>query len=160
MSLFKNTGGQVTSVIENDEVIISESDMVDLMTVAMMEGCSTTEVDEMIEEAGCKKSTSESSDDLEVLEERSIVKLDKNAKKNHAYSMATLQIAKEENLKEYHKLRKLWKLESVLMKKIEKRVKSKAERRAKELFKTMIKSKKPAVAKAGTRMLKTNIGGK
>lgn len=160
MSLFKNTGGQLASVIENDEVIISESDMVDLMTVAMMEGCSTTEVDEMIEEAGCKKSTSESSDDLEVLEERSIVKLDKNAKKNHAYSMATLQIAKEENLKEYFKLRKLWKLEAVLMKKIEKRVKSKAERRAKELFKSMTKSKKPAVAKAGTRMLKTNIGGK
>ena len=78
-------------------------------------------------------------------------KLDKNAKKQRAYKVAILQCAAEDGRKEYAKLRKLWQMEAIQFKKLEKIYKNKAMARAKESMRKLGRSKSAPAAKAGTR---------
>lgn len=84
----------------------------------------------------------------DILVERSIVRLDKEAKKNRAYKMAIFQVAKEAGDRDFKKLLTLWKLERFIEKKLEKRYFAKAKQLAKEAMKKAKMTKSKVVAKA------------
>lgn len=84
----------------------------------------------------------------EYLEERSIVRLDKAAKKSKAEKMAVFQIAKQKGDRDFKKLLTVWKLERFLENKLEKRYAAQAKTLAKETLKKAAKTKSKAVNKA------------
>ena len=84
----------------------------------------------------------------DILVERSIVRLDKEAKKNKAYKMAIFQIAKEKNDRDFRKLLTLWKLERFIEAKLEKRYGAQAKQLAKQAMKKSKNTKSKAVGKA------------
>jgi hypothetical protein len=84
----------------------------------------------------------------DVLVERSIVRLDKEAKKNKAYKMAIFQVAKEKGDRDFKKLLTLWKLERFIEKKLEKRYSAQAKQLAKQAMKKSKNTKSKAVGKA------------
>ena len=84
----------------------------------------------------------------DILVERSIVRLDKEAKKNKAYKMAIFQIAKEKGDRDFKKLLTIWKLERFLEGKLEKRYAAQAKQLAKQAMKKSKNSKSKAVGKA------------
>ena len=84
----------------------------------------------------------------DILVERSIVRLDKEAKKNKAYKMAIFQIAKEKGDRDFKKLLTLWKLERFLEAKLEKRYSAQAKQLAKQAMKKSKNTKSKAVGKA------------
>jgi hypothetical protein len=84
----------------------------------------------------------------DVLVERSIVRLDKEAKKNKAYKMAIFQVAKEKNDRDFRKLLTLWKLERFIEAKLEKRYGAQAKQLAKQAMKKSKNTKSKAVGKA------------
>ncbi len=84
----------------------------------------------------------------DVLVERSIVRLDKQAKKNKAYKMAIFQVAKEKGDRDFKKLLTLWKLERFIEKKLEKRYAAQAKQLAKQAMKKSKNTKSKAVGKA------------
>ena len=84
----------------------------------------------------------------DILVERSIVRLDKEAKKNKAYKMAIFQIAKEKGDRDFKKLLTLWKLERFIEKKLEKRYAAQANQLAKQAMKKSKNTKSKAVGKA------------
>ena len=84
----------------------------------------------------------------DILVERSIVRLDKEAKKNKAYKMAIFQVAKEKGDRDFKKLLTLWKLERFIEKKLEKRYSAQAKQLAKQAMKKSKNTKSKAVGKA------------
>ena len=84
----------------------------------------------------------------DILVERSIVRLDKEAKKNKAYKMAIFQVAKEKNDRDFRKLLTLWKLERFIEAKLEKRYSAQAKQLAKQAMKKSKNTKSKAVGKA------------
>ena len=84
----------------------------------------------------------------DILVERSIVRLDKEAKKNKAYKMAIFQVAKEKNDRDFRKLLTLWKLERFIEAKLEKRYSAQAKQLAKQAMKNSKNTKSKAVGKA------------
>ena len=84
----------------------------------------------------------------DILVERSIVRLDKEAKKNKAYKMAIFQIAKEKGDRDFKKLLTLWKLERFIEAKLEKRYAAQAKQLAKQAMKKSKNTKSKAVGKA------------
>ena len=90
----------------------------------------------------------------DILVERSIVRLDKEAKKNKAYKMAIFQVAKEKNDRDFRKLLTLWKLERFIEAKLEKRYGAQAKQLAKQAMKKSKNTKSKAVGKA---VNKTNL---
>ena len=83
----------------------------------------------------------------DILVERSIVRLDKEAKKNRAFKMAVFQVAKEKNDRDFKKLMTLWKLERFLEEKLTKRYFAQAKQLAKETMKKAKNSKSKSIAK-------------
>jgi hypothetical protein len=77
--------------------------------------------------------------------EKTIVKLDRKAKKKKAYKLSILQVAKEDDNKDYRKLETLWKMEKFLFRKLEKRYASKARARARQVGKKTPGTTKPLV---------------
>ena len=84
----------------------------------------------------------------DILVERSIVRLDKEAKKNKAYKMAIFQVAKEKGDRDFKKLLTLWKLERFIEAKLEKRYSAQAKQLAKQAMKKSKNTKSKAVGKA------------
>ena len=84
----------------------------------------------------------------DILVERSIVRLDKEAKKNKAYKMAIFQVAKEKGDRDFKKLLTLWKLERFIEAKLEKRYGAQAKQLAKQAMKKSKNTKSKAVGKA------------
>ena len=84
----------------------------------------------------------------DILVERSIVRLDKEAKKNRAYKMAIFQVAKEKGDRDFKKLLTLWKLERFIEQKLERRYFAQAKQKAKEALKKAKMTKSKVVAKA------------
>lgn len=83
-----------------------------------------------------------------VLCERTIVRLDKHAKKSKAEKMAEFQLAKEKNDRDFKKLMTIWKLERFLEEKIHKRYGAQAKTLAKQKMKEAKNTKSKAVKKA------------
>lgn len=84
----------------------------------------------------------------DILVERSIVRLDKEAKKNRAYKMAIFQCAKQKGDRDFKKLLTLWKLERFLENKLMKRYHAQATQMAKQAMKKAKNTKSKAVQKA------------
>lgn len=124
-----------------DPGYISESAMESLRLAVLSENLTPEEVEEFVAESAA----------YDIVTEKNIVKLDKNAKKQRAYKVGILQCAAEDNRKEYKKLRKLWQMEAILFKKLEKIYKNKAMARAKEAMRNMGRSKSTSAAKASQR---------
>lgn len=144
MSLFKFSPvneNTIEPVNENDEFeVVSEADLADIVAVAIMESCSPEQISALLE-------SPELSSDIKagIVTERTIVKLDKQAKKNKYKALAIFQVAKEKGDKDYKKLVKLWKLENILEKKLIKKYTSQGEKRAREAMKTAGKAKSKQV---------------
>lgn len=83
-----------------------------------------------------------------ILCERTIVRLDKHAKKSKAEKMAEFQIAKEKNDRDFKKLMTIWKLERFLEEKIHKRYGAQAKTLAKQKLKAAKNTKSKVVGKA------------
>ena len=84
----------------------------------------------------------------DILVERSIVRLDKEAKKSRAFKMAIFQSAKEKGDRDFKKLLTLWKLERFIEAKLEKRYAAQAKQLAKQAMKNSKNTKSKAVGKA------------
>jgi hypothetical protein len=85
-----------------------------------------------------------------LLSEKTIVRLDKYAKKNRFKMQAVLAIAKEKNDKLFKKLVTVWKMRKMLEHKLEQKYGAMAERRAKEMMKKSKSSQSGAVRKAAS----------
>lgn len=90
--------------------------------------------------------------ELTSVQEVSIVRLDKQAKKQKAYKLAILQCAKEDENKDYAKLVTLWKMEKWLMRRLEKRYSQRAKARMKQSAK-QVKTSKPGIMTRAKNML-------
>ena len=107
-----------TSVLET----MSDDDLSCLLAITLEDTLSPEELDRFVAEmANCPDTT--------YVEERTIVKLDKAAKKTRNYKMAILQCAKDGDDPNYKKICTLWKTERYLMRMMEKKWKTKAKAR-------------------------------
>lgn len=84
----------------------------------------------------------------ELLLERSIVRLDKAAKKKKAEKMAIFQVAKQKGDRDFKKLMTLWKLERFIEAKLTKRYAAQAKTLAKETMKKAAKTKSKSLGGA------------
>ena len=124
-----------------DPGYIDDAAMESLCAAILEENLNSDEIQEFVSESA----------DYDIVTEKNIVKLDKKAKFSRAYKVGVLQCAAEDGRKEYQKLRKLWKMEAILFKKLERFYKNKAKARAKEAMKKTKRSNSPVAVKAGTR---------
>lgn len=85
-----------------------------------------------------------------ILSEKTIIRMDKYAKKNRYKMQAVLAIAKEKNDKLFKKLVTVWKMRRMLEKKLEQKYGTLAEKRAKEMMKKAKSSKSAPVRKAAS----------
>lgn len=143
-----SVGGVMEDV---DPGYIDDASMESLCGAIMTESLNPDEIEQFVTE----------SPDYDIVTEKNIVKLDKNAKFTRAYKVGVLQCGAEDNRKEYQKLRKLWKMEAALFKKLEKQYKNKALAKAREATRKMKRSNSPVAKTAGTRASKslTNKSG-
>lgn len=143
-------GGTIVEESTGPE-FVSEMDMSDLLVMALVETCADEELEEL------KESFQSGVIQFTPVEERSIVKLDKKAKKEKTYRLALYQVAKEHGDKNYEKLVTLWKAEAILVRNIEKRWHSKAMSRMKEMMKQSNQSKSPTVKKSGDILTRSQL---
>lgn len=87
---------------------VSENAIASVLAAALEDACNEEELDELTEQAYAGTIT------LTPVEERSIVKLDKKAKKQQAYKVALYKAADEMNLKQFKQLKTLWAAEREL----------------------------------------------
>lgn len=139
--------GEVTTN-KTDEISLEAASMI--MEAAMLDSLSTEEIIAFLE------NTQDVNDALqnEILEERSIVRLDKKARMSHAVKMAEFEIAKEKNDKNYRKLLTVWKMEKELEEAIHKKYNAQAQQRAKKTVRGVNKSISKAINKASSNLKK------
>ena len=94
-----------------------------------------------------------------IVTERNIVRLDKKAKQEQAYRVASLQCAAEANNPKYKKLRTLWKMEAKLYSELERQYRGKAKARAKEAVKNLRANGKPKMGSVAANRAAKNLGG-
>lgn len=135
--------GKDGEIIDNFENENEASSMV--IECALMDTFSSEELNDLLENNmyDLDKACNEG-----VLCERTIVRLDKHAKKTKAEKMAEFQIAKEKNDRDFKKLMTIWKLERFLEEKIHKRYGAQAKTLAKQKMKAAKNSKSKIVGKA------------
>lgn len=126
----------VMESLENTDPV-TENDMASVLAAAMEETCSEEEKDELIEQVNNGLLT------LSPVEERTIVKLDKKAKKQQAYKVALYKAAAEMNIKEFRQLKTLWAAENEL----ELRIEKKCHNRAKQIMRETAKQHKDSPIK-------------
>lgn len=85
--------------------------------------------------------------DLGILQEKTIVKLDKKAKKSKAEAQAELVIARERNDRDFKKLVTIWKLRKVLLDRIHKKYNAQAKTRVRQNQRNVGKLKNNKIAK-------------
>ena len=111
-------------VLENQEIEdaaknMSDDDMATLEALMLEERILSTGIDQILVESAETLG-------LTPVEEASIVKLDKQAKKNRDYKFAILKCAREKGDKKIKQLMTLWKMEAFLMRDLEKHYGNKA----------------------------------
>ena len=126
----------------------SDEDLSALLAVTLEDTLSVDELDQFVAEMTECANT-------DYVEERTIVNLDKQAKKTRNYKLAILQSAKEGNDPNYKKICTLWKMERFLMRAMEKKWGTKAKARmrtmgnkAKESKANPIKNALPKLTRA------------
>lgn len=142
-------GGEIAIAEATEFESITETQMAQLIEMAIQD----IAVEEMME--------SLTTDDTLLMEgvlpedavvmEKTIVRMDKAAKKQKAYKLAILQCAKDDDNKDYKKLETLWKMSKYLMRRLEKRYSTRAKSRMNQA------SKKTGKNKLGVK-LKTHLG--
>lgn len=142
-------------VVDDDSVLLesmSDEAIASIITIAMESSCSEEELDE-VEEKCCNNDEpiTENLMFAPVLE-RSIIKLDKKAKKQQAYKMAVLQVAKEMDLPDYKKWCTLKKCERVLMARMEQKTHTKAMAYMRESAKKAKQSTQNPIKKAANAL--------
>ena len=130
----------LSSLMQNDSVQVAEPEVFESMTETqmsqiMMIAMEDVAVEEMMESISADNGQSVLEgtipEDLVVME-KTIVRMDKKAKKQRAYKLAILQCAKDDNNKEYKQLETLWKMEKFIMRRLEKRYAQRARSRMKQ----------------------------
>lgn len=111
--LFNHFGQSV--VTESTELTPEEQSLV--VESALLEGLSTEELQGFLE----NNAEVNQAVNLDILQERSIVRLDKQAKLSGAIATATYMVARRKKDRDMKKLDLLWKMEAVLKRRIEKR---------------------------------------
>lgn len=119
-----------------------------IMEGAILDTFSTDEIEQLVENhydltVGVNE---------EYLEEATIVRLDKKAKRSRAKAVAVFTIAREKKDKDMKKLMTLWKLEKFLETKLFKRYGAQADARVKKTAHNATKSKSKAVATAAKKV--------
>ena len=118
-----------------------------IVECAILDACSNEEIETITENTyDLGKAINE-----DILVERSIVRLDKQAKKNKAFKMAIFQVAREKGDRDFKKLMTLWKLERFLENKLTKRYFAQATQLAKESLKKASQTKSKVVNKAAKK---------
>lgn len=139
----------------DDSAEIVKESAVAINEAILLEGLTKEELQTFLESSHeCNTAVEE-----EILEERSIVKLDKKAKLSKATKTAIYTIAKEKKDPLFKKLITLWKMERIIEKKLEKKYKGPAAQRAKKQIAASSKSKSNLVKKA-TEKAKQMINSK
>lgn len=142
--LFDKDGNQV-------DLDMEESNEASAMIIeaAMLDAYSTEELNNLVENYvnDLDKAVNE-----DILMEKSIIRLDKAAKKSKAEKMATFQIAKEKKDRDFKKLLTVWKLERFLENKLTKRYGAQAKTLAKKKMKDSSKSKSKSVSNAAGKV--------
>lgn len=142
--LFDKDGNQV-------DLDMEESNEASAMIIeaAMLDAYSTEELNDLVENyvSDLDKAVNE-----DILMEKSIIRLDKAAKKSKAEKMAVFQIAREKGDRDFKKLLTLWKLERFQEKKLEKRYGAQAKTLAKKKMKDSSKSKSKSVSNAAGKV--------
>lgn len=116
---------------------------------AILDAYSTDELSDIMENhvGDLNKAVNE-----DVLMERSIIRLDKAAKKSKAEKMSIFQIAREKKDRDFKKLLTVWKLERFLEEKLTKRYGAQAKVLAKKKMKDASKSKSKTVTNASGKV--------
>ncbi len=132
-------------VLENQEIEdaaknMSDDDMATLEALMLEERILSTGIDQILAESAETLG-------LTPVEEASIVKLDKQAKKNRDYKFAILKCAREKGDKKIKQLMTLWKMEAFLMRDLEKRYGNKAKSMMKKTASEAKKHIKTATSK-------------
>ena len=144
-------------IFDKDGLVINEYDSETetsalIIECAILDAFSSEEIESLTENTyDLGKAINE-----DILVERSIVRLDKEAKKNRAYKMAIFQVAKEKGDRDFKKLLTLWKLERFIEQKLEKRYFAQAKQKAKEAMKKAKMTKSKVVAKATDKATTNN----
>lgn len=137
-------------------VTISDEDLSTLFAVQILESYGEEGVDEVLGDDDDDDAVSESvNGPVDAVMERTIVKLDKRAKKNKAYKTALYTVARDADDRDYKQLVTLWKMEKFLTRKIEKKYANKARARMKEMKRAAAaKSKNKSIFGAPARAVK------
>lgn len=131
---------------------MSEEALAQIITVALESTCTDEELDSLTEGT---QAVTEGVGGFEPVLERSIVKLDKTAKKQREYKLAVLHVAKEMGLKEYKQWCTIRKMDTLLMRKMEKRCATKAKAYMREAAKKAKESKKGPFKKVADRLTRS-----
>lgn len=137
------------NLIEQDENIMGVEDPENdslMLECAILESHSAEEIRSLLEGTSLDNAIYNE----RLLSEKTIVRMDKHAKKNRYKMQAVLAIAKEKNDKLFKKLVTVWKMRKMLERKLAQKYGTAAERRAKEMIKKAKASKSAPVRKAAS----------
>ena len=140
--LFDNFGR--TSTLENSNEILSAEDESLIMEAALLEGLSCEELEAFLENSSDVNDAIR----MDIVQERSIVRLDKKAKISRAWMTSVFAIARKKKDKKFKKLQTLWKMEAAIEKYLIKRYGNEAMRVAKKSVQNGTKANSKLVKKA------------
>lgn len=89
--------------------------------------------------------------DENILQEKSIIKFDKNAKLKRLESQSIIVIAREKRDRDLNKLLRVWKMRRILLDRLKKKYINQARARARQILRTMSHSKSNSAKKAASR---------
>lgn len=144
------------SMLDNQENTMGVEDPENdslMLESAILQSHSADEIKELLE--GTELDTAIYNEGI--LSEKTIVRMDKYAKKNRYKSQAVLAIAKEKNDKLFKKLVTVWKMRKMLERKLEQKYGTQAEKRAKDMMKKAKSSKSAPVRKAASTIAKKTM---
>lgn len=133
MILDKRKKDNETAIVENTiQVPLQElDDKVAIMEATIMDLCPDSDsMESFLESTNCKTLLS-----MDLLNEKSIIKLDKTAKKKKAISVAVLKLAKRDNSIDFKKWLTVTKQKKFLFEKMYKKYKNAATKEANEMIK-------------------------
>lgn len=141
---------------ENDDLTNEDSALI--MESVLLEGLTSEELDDFLSSAEEVKESL----NCEVLQEKSIVRLDKMAKLSKAKQTAVYTVARERKDPLFKKLLTVWRLERFIQAKLNKKYGNEANRRAKKSMQKSSSAKGKTVKKAVDRQamrVKRNLKG-
>ena len=141
--LFGTTGTTISK-----EETMQDVSLEAIMENAIREALSEEELSEFLSD----QSAVTEAIDAEILTERTIVKLDKNAKFQKAYKAAIFSIAQEKNDPKFKKLLTVWKMERYLEAYLEKKYSTAAKKRARETMRKASKVKSNPIKKVAKKV--------